>query len=647
MPKARHPVPIGPITKGFAARLRAEREQRSWTQTALAEKSGINRSRVVYLEQADDLPRLHEVERFAEVFGIEVFQLLSGKPTAVTRQGDELDQLAHHLTAAVQVLVKFLRGLDEPDEADQKQEGRTANWASKLEPERPITQRAPPAAASSWPTIIKAASAFLVEDPRRVWKANELCDALKAQGIRPKQTRGFHMAILPRLREAGLVTEKKDGTLTAKLSKPSKAQGTPRKTQKKPRASTIAKAQGKYAAIDDLVDAARTILNAEPERAWKPIDFVRAIREASVERDSWRGVHFYLPKILKDAGLIEMTGRGTFVGAQPRNQSAKSEEREAQPADRPDDHTSAISSLAHEIDAISSRLTGMTPRERVAQLAVWAGRARQIDEDLAAKKIPSNSGLRNQVKQIIARSKKLRKSLGCGWVDALSSSWSADWNIYISFNRSVVASEPSNLTAEQKKQYFRDILRSILTVRRSFARDLDAAALVIEASQALDKDDPLLIEARKKFGHHEDRRENTAQPEAPYRRQDDAPHRVAAENKDARREGIPRNVLKMTRGRSMLIAGGRGSHETQRLALKKGFQLKAVDWITGERHPDPARLFSMAIRNKRYDIVLLMPGTDDAEPLVMACKEAGSRLSYLTRAPSIPSVAEAIDAEVG
>lgn len=190
--------------------------------------------------------------------------------------------------------------------------------------------------------------------------------------------------------------------------------------------------------------------------------------------------------------------------------------------------------------------------------------------------------------------------------------------------------------------HFHDILKSILTVRQSYARDLDAPALVIEASQILDESDPLLIEAKKKFGHHQDRRAGNTPPAAPFRRQDDAPQRIAAANRDAQENGISRSVLKITRGKTLLIAGGRGSHDTQRLAVERALQFKSVDWITGERHPNPVDLFALAIRNKKYDIVLLMPGTDDTEPLVMACKEAGSRLMYLTRGPSIPSVAEAI-----
>ena len=120
-----------------------------------------------------------------------------------------------------------------------------------------------------------------------------------------------------------------------------------------------------------------------------------------------------------------------------------------------------------------------------------------------------------------------------------------------------------------------------------------------------------------------------------------------AQDAAAKKQGVPKSVLKASRGKRLLIAGGQGSHEALRLSVRKALQFKAVDWITGERNPNPVELFALAVRNKRYDIVLLMSGTapSDLQPMIAACKEVGASFYFLPVTPSIPSVAEAIFAE--
>lgn len=312
----RRAVRPGPITKDFAARLRAAREKRGWSQTTLAKKSGLIRQRLVYFEHGNAHPGLIEVEQLASTLGVKIETILGIEPAAhpaFPRQ--MLEDLARHLRGAADGLDHVLRSV-----ADQ------VPLADEVKPsKRPTVERAAPlgsghAKADPWPWIISSAQQLLEGDPRRAWNRVELCDALKAQGVRPVNTRGMHMAIMPRLRAAGLIVEKANGSFTAAMPNKAAKASTPENKERKP-----AKAPGasrhvppkpeKSASADALVAAAKPILDADPARSWKPIEFVHALRSSGVRLASWRGVHFYLPKLLAEAGLIQTNGDGKFVAA--------------------------------------------------------------------------------------------------------------------------------------------------------------------------------------------------------------------------------------------------------------------------------------------------------------------------------------------
>ena len=426
---------------------------------------------------------------------------------------------------------------------------------------------------------------------------------------------------------------------------------------------------------EKILPEAERLLREQPERSWRPTELVRGIRESGLELKSYRGLHFAIIAQLRSANLINEGTGGEFTAKPVKGpESLDSKDELSRSAHRAtaavssmelpseselsvqllqperalhDPHDSALHSLAQEIEAVAPRLIRMTQRERTAQVAVWAGRARQMQDEIASLTGASLTGKRSPLRPVFTRLGELEKSLDCGSVDALSPSWSTDWKPYIEVNRAVSASDAPLVTLDQKRKYFQDGLRALLEKRTTKLAVKEAPALIIEASQVLDESDPWLVDAVTKFGKHGDRRSSESIPADPFRRQEESAERALAANAAAKKQGVPKSVLKASRGKRLLIAGGQGSHEALRLSVRKALQFKAVDWITGERNPNPVELFALAVRNKRYDIVLLMSGTapPDLQLLIAACKEVGASLYFLPVTPSIPSVAEAIFAE--
>jgi len=76
-------MPGRPTTKptpAFGARLAALRQERGWTQAALAEKLGVSVKAATYYEREVSSPTTRTLARIAEAFGIEPAALLDSAP---------------------------------------------------------------------------------------------------------------------------------------------------------------------------------------------------------------------------------------------------------------------------------------------------------------------------------------------------------------------------------------------------------------------------------------------------------------------------------------------------------------------------------------------------------------------------------------
>lgn len=68
-----------PTTKGtFADRLRRLRQQREWSQAALAQRTGFTANYIYHVENDGCQPRLTNLRLFAQAFDMTLSELLEG-----------------------------------------------------------------------------------------------------------------------------------------------------------------------------------------------------------------------------------------------------------------------------------------------------------------------------------------------------------------------------------------------------------------------------------------------------------------------------------------------------------------------------------------------------------------------------------------
>lgn len=164
---------------------------------------------------------------------------------------DPLEQLAHHISGAVNSFIELLRAWREKTIVP-------AATAPEVG-EKPVKPAAPPAAKPAkraptgvhqpagqfpWKQIIVVAQDLLAKDPAKSWKIGELAHAIKAAGANVVSATGMHFGLLPRLRELGLISESPKGTFAAKTVA-EKRPTTPAKESRTMPAKSTVKAAGK------------------------------------------------------------------------------------------------------------------------------------------------------------------------------------------------------------------------------------------------------------------------------------------------------------------------------------------------------------------------------------------------------------------
>jgi hypothetical protein len=187
----------------------------------------------------------------------------------------------------------------------------------------------------------------------------------------------------------------------------------------------------------------------------------------------------------------EETPEAVAAGAAP--QAAK-------PADE-------LKAIEEEIMGAAQFLGELGPDRCAAQIAIWAGRARALQQKLP----PEAAAHRHAAFRIFfGRLTRLRAEMEAGIVDALNPAWSTiDWDTYVAMNQAALEQKPALVPLDKQQLYFRTMLRSLqLPHRRGAWRE--ARAILAAAARVLPDGDPDLTAARRRFG----RGEETAEPEA-------------------------------------------------------------------------------------------------------------------------------------
>jgi hypothetical protein len=399
---------------------------------------------------------------------------------------------------------------------------------------------------------------------------------------------------------------------------------------------------------EEILTVAVRLLDAEPERVWRPGELSRAIKASGeVELGKIQGMHLGLIRRLLTRGEIEAQAGGyrrthpvapepTPVPVPERTLPPALKRRVASPPDWDE-----VDVLDEEIESGREHLSNLGVEKRTAQICVWAGRARLLQQLWMEREDPVARKRLRALDHVFGKLTRITRDLECDWIDALSRDWSTDWDTYIAYNQVRVSGGASDLPAEKEQEYQRSILRGLFNPRRYLQAEEAQTAIAI-ALEVLAQDDPMVVAAIERFG----RRRPAERTQRPGR--ESAHDRAEMESLPSRWQ-VPADVLSLTQGMRVLIVGGQGSREEQRLSIQSAFKFAELEWVFSERgQASPFNRLVERIRPGRYDLVLFLAGfsSHHTESLVRACKESDLPIVYLPRGYGVNTIASAIDEQL-
>ncbi len=509
--------------------------------------------------------------------------------------------------------------------------------------------------ATPWEAMVERALSLLRQDPARTWKPAELTRAVRDSGIAVASLQGAHFGLLARLRQVGAIREGDAGFQASALLDGPSAPALPIAEESEPAGPKVRR----ELPWGQIVPAAMALLRAEPDRRWGQSELVRAVRDSGVPLDNLQGIHFGLTGRLSGLGAIDIDEQGRLRlgilvgghGAAPETARAVTTVPEEEPIDE-------VDSLAEEIDACELFLESMTPEQRSAQLAVWAGRARELQDRW--KEEPSiTAERRGALRRVFGRLSRITRDQRSGWIDALTPDWTMSWPVYIAFHAARLRGEPALLTDEDQRALARATLRGLLLPTRKHVAAQEAARIIEEAALVLDEEDDSMREVEARFG-------KVTRAVPPFVRSAPSPSAppasVAAPPVSALRVAprpspepapvrvsVSEAVLALTRGKHGVIVGGTGAREEHRRVLQEALELVELDWAFSERGATGqfART-EERIKHGTYELVLFLAGytSHKSVPLLRACKARGVPLVYLPRGYSLAQVARAIEEQL-
>jgi len=493
---------------------------------------------------------------------------------------------------------------------------------------RAATVELPPERDVPWDDIVERAIELLGKEPRRTWKPAELCRAVRDSGIAIESLQGLHFGIMPRLRQRGAIREGSGGFLASELlakspeaaPQPEPRPSAPEPKPKPPRELPWAQ----------MISAAANVLHQDPDRAWGQAELVRAVRDFGVPLDNLQGIHFGLTGRLIGLGIADADKDGklrlsSLVGGRD---TAPGTAAAAARAEEPRDEVDA---LAEEIDACEIVLVRMPVEQRTAQVAVWAGRARDLQDRWKDGAVSNER--RGALRRVFGRLTRITRELQCEWIDALTPGWSAPWPVYIAWQDALLSGEQAPLLTEEQQALARARLRGLFLPNRHVSAR-EATPVIADAAEVLDAGDDDLRAARERFG--EVRR---AVPPAVRKAAPDSVPQVKA----------PEAVLALTRGKRAVIVGGTGTREEHRVKLQAVLEVAELDWATSERGATGAfARVEERVKHGTYDLVIFLAGytSHKSVPLLRACKARGVPLVYVPRGYSAAQVVAAIEEQL-
>ncbi|MBI5546385.1 MAG: hypothetical protein HY901_21060, partial [Deltaproteobacteria bacterium] len=433
----------------------------------------------------------------------------------------------------------------------------------------------PVAGAPDWPALLTEAERLLRQDPERQWREGELAREASQCGAGVGLGRGLPSSLARRLREAGLVEPGKALLCLAPAAPvqapvPSEPPAQPQPAPVVASAKPTSEGAAEPARVEDseapavaewpweaMVAKAAELLQADPSRQWPAAELCGAVIRAGLAGPTRRGMHFGLLARLTRAKLAvvdnNLVRAAPVEGAppaqpvpepppalpkEPKVAHATPVEPTVAQVAAPPAPVEQVQALVEEIDLVEPILSRLSDEARTAQVALWAGRARALQDELLATGSTTGASL---LRQGFGRLTRLARDW-TRWVDALTPTWSTDWPVYVAANRAIAAGREPELSEEQLKVWHRGLLTGLSVPQRHLQAG-EAEAVLDGAAQHLDEGDPALVEALRRFGRR------PAQPPRRTRKERPAEPEIPPEPK----VDVPADVLRTTRGMRALM----------------------------------------------------------------------------------------------
>lgn len=505
----------------------------------------------------------------------------------------------------------------------------------------------------SWNALVDLSVTLVQSKPDHRWSWLEFVGELQRHGVVLESWRGVNGRLVAELKKRGLVTADRRSFQAVSTKQRSQVGGLEqehdiRDGEARDTSPPAAPPKGPGLELpwDELVRVATRALEDRVGERLTGAQLCQLLRDRGVQMATWKGVPIGLVGKLHGLRMVARSKDGSFVvlesvrpAAGHRNLDEPAEARPpSSPANADDDD---LDGLTDEIAALTPYLDDLPQRQVTAQICVWVGRVRRLQDTLGNRPKEIARLLGQALRNIFRRLHALARQSRSGWVDALSLDWTTAWDAYITYNEAIATGTEPRLTREEEQAYYRDVLRGLLNPERRTASQ-DAQALVLAASPVLPENDAVLARVIERLGRPMDRRQEAKGP-PPFLRRDDT---IGSEEAPPTIERhVPEDVLARTRGKRALIAGGQGAREAHRRAIQESLGLSDVEWVTTERgKAAPFSRLEERMRPGRYDLVLFLASHSSHQSggFIRACRSAQIPLVYLARGYSVNSVAQAI-----
>ncbi len=262
------------------------------------------------------------------------------------------------------------------------------------------------------------------------------------------------------------------------------------------------------------------------------------------------------------------------------------------------EHIADIEELIQEAERGIQFLDSLSVKSRSAQIAIWAGRARKLQEALEEHKEMLPSELFQKIHVFFGKLTTVTRDTECEWIDALKRSYETDWNRYLeeqkrklklNLQREKRAREFLKEPPEERKKdrkICRRRLRELASKDDPDQKEVKSA--LSEGMDLLALDDPAVTEVAGRFS---DLLEGEEEFE-PLRQmiKDQSRDRSREEDKEEQPEVHPRptigpnigeEVLRLTEGKNAIAVGNSVTRDWRR-RIESAFKFSNFRWIEAD-----------------------------------------------------------------